>query len=1272
MTSSFHGHKAASVITHVSRPDFRPGGDSWSSSRRTSPHPSAEKDTPGTQSRKFSFPWGLKKASSECSLVGHKHGWKPVTLSVTVLSLFALISLILGIIIEFLAQWAQRNGGLGTIPSSEDFPTYVSFSYRFLPTIIAVFYSLFWSWVDLDAKRMQPWFELSRPSGATAEHSIFLSYPYDFVAFVPLTAFRRRHWETFCSGFSMVIIFWLITPLQSTIFSADVINVVQDIDVVTTASFLPSDSHTILLDQSVINEAYAITWLDQQYPDFTTSTDAFMPFMPLDQASKSMSSNWTGVTTRYWTDLTCWSAEREVQGPPSRRTYSFNNGQGCNITDISPHPTTNPLFPYRMYYFGYQGTPFGSYALANPGCSPAASHQFLATWARAANTTENPDAIDLEAIFCETSYHKQATKVTVAPEGSAHRPYDMTPIGDIQPLESTEFNITAFEYLVTAGLSAVDELDFDREYPFQRLLEQWPRTMEFGLTWPMSPMVGLAVGHQKPTSLDEFQSKAVLEENFRAVHQLMFSVAFTRVVGKTIGTPSTGGVLTTRLNAVVVNRTFSAVVEAFLGLVAVLCLLLAWLCRRSPSNLTKDVSSLTSLIEICRNSPALLDKLSDKGCLTDEELSNLLSNQRMRLRCGCQSPSEEPVIEFVDEDGAFTGDTVATCYDLSASRGHYSPIRPWALRRDVGLVAVLSMSAALVAIIYLKITEQRNTGLFLPVEDDILELLILSFIPTIFATLFEPFWVLLNRLLCILQPFRDLWQGQRPAKGSIDAKYTSVPPQLVLWRAGKAGHFLLSAMCVIALLSNLLAVGLGGLFENTSVPIVQDATFSQQLAPRMSTESILGLPLLPGNGATFEYAEPFYVVMNNITRGTPHPPWIGQEYFFHPFSRDNETKAEQYTAVTRGFGVKPSCSSMGNFTSFGVGPILDLRTVINDTERIKGCSTGFQPELLALDLRRNRIGGGLSAAETVETPVFGRIIQPCDTTLILGWSRSSETLDLEGRIESSFVVCEPHFTTAEFEVTIDPAGHILNSSQVSESAATLDYEQSNNHTDTMIVILNHLLKRTSPVPWHNNTLSQDWLNYLLKIQPGQEDLLDPSTALPDAEVLAKAVEPIYSLLYSLLLGFNDDIFDRHPEPVFIAGTSRSSQQRVFMPMSAFGISAAVLGLNIVIAIAFYGFSVKHFLPRMPTTIGSLLAFLAPSRAVRELDTHDSAARRQMTFSFGRYIGDDGRAHVGIELDPHVVPVSLSSLKGGNTRPSGFTMRRAFTGKAKSKQGSTWL
>lgn len=67
------------------------------------------------------------------------------------------------------------------------------FSYLYVPTIIAVLYSLIWSWIDLDAKRMQPWFELSKKDGVTAENSLFLDYPYDFVATVPFKAARKRY-----------------------------------------------------------------------------------------------------------------------------------------------------------------------------------------------------------------------------------------------------------------------------------------------------------------------------------------------------------------------------------------------------------------------------------------------------------------------------------------------------------------------------------------------------------------------------------------------------------------------------------------------------------------------------------------------------------------------------------------------------------------------------------------------------------------------------------------------------------------------------------------------------------------------------------------------------------------------------------------------------------------------------------------------------------------------------------------------------------------------
>jgi len=103
----------------------------------------------------------------------------------------ALWTVFLAGIIEYLAQRSRREGGLALSPTLDDMPRIAQFAYMFLPTIIAVLYSIAWNWVDLDVKRLHPWLELSRPGGTTAE-TLSVDYPFDFVALVPVKAAKRR------------------------------------------------------------------------------------------------------------------------------------------------------------------------------------------------------------------------------------------------------------------------------------------------------------------------------------------------------------------------------------------------------------------------------------------------------------------------------------------------------------------------------------------------------------------------------------------------------------------------------------------------------------------------------------------------------------------------------------------------------------------------------------------------------------------------------------------------------------------------------------------------------------------------------------------------------------------------------------------------------------------------------------------------------------------------------------------------------------------------
>lgn len=109
----------------------------------------------------------------------------PVLISVII------VTLLLAGTIEFLAQRSQRQGGLALSERSDSLSGTVTFGYLYAPTVISVLYSLLWSWIDLDIRRIQPWLELSRPEGATADSSLLLDYPNTFLAFIPFSAWKK-------------------------------------------------------------------------------------------------------------------------------------------------------------------------------------------------------------------------------------------------------------------------------------------------------------------------------------------------------------------------------------------------------------------------------------------------------------------------------------------------------------------------------------------------------------------------------------------------------------------------------------------------------------------------------------------------------------------------------------------------------------------------------------------------------------------------------------------------------------------------------------------------------------------------------------------------------------------------------------------------------------------------------------------------------------------------------------------------------------------------
>lgn len=533
-----------------------------------------------------------------------------------------------------------------------------------------------------------------------------------------------------------------------------------------------------------------------------------------------------------------------------------------------------------------------------------------------------------------------------------------------------------------------------------------------------------------------------------------------------------------------------------------------------------------------------------------------------------------------------------------------------------------------------------------------------------FSTLLEPFLTLLNRLLCVLQPYYDLLKGRRSPETTIETKYDSLPPQLMIWRAAKAGHYFLALLSVVVLLANVLAVGLGAIFDESPVSVVTSLNVTSLKSATLSRNTVLNSDFIIGNAPYYDH---FYMVQTNLSANTSLPPWIDTQFAYLPFadlsSKDNSSL--QYSAVTQGFGLAATCSVFStssasrnyivypnNNTGIPVGHNT-IQAVYEDTpygntticylpDSVKDYVTLVedQPEGKSAYevysyLQRD------SSRTAKEDELF------CESKLVMGWLRYDAS-QAEPGLNMTFLQCTTEMLTAQFNVTVDADGYILHSERIGEYNNITEVLGSNA---TFISIQANMLvgdewhsssSLDDYLDWHNDSHTRDWMNYYLKLATNSTDLVDAEKPLPDATILIPLVESIYWRIGAALLGANLDLFtDSLRTRPTLPATSVIEDTKIFMNSTAFIISVTILGIYLLVGFIFYARQRKVLLPRMPSTIGSTVAFAAGSRAIREYRGVEEKDRSN-TLSFGRYVGVDGEAHIGIELDPYVDPLKPSS------------------------------
>ena len=147
--------------------------------------------------------------------------WKPWSMRSPYILILICIALGLAAFQEFLCQVSMRKGtekppsALMAFDSLDKLSVWWFFAWKYLPTMITIGYSVLYSIMDFDIRRLEPYYQLSQPQGARASASLNLDHLTMFQYFVPFNAARLRQWAVFASTFANIIAATVAPALQN-------------------------------------------------------------------------------------------------------------------------------------------------------------------------------------------------------------------------------------------------------------------------------------------------------------------------------------------------------------------------------------------------------------------------------------------------------------------------------------------------------------------------------------------------------------------------------------------------------------------------------------------------------------------------------------------------------------------------------------------------------------------------------------------------------------------------------------------------------------------------------------------------------------------------------------------------------------------------------------------------------------------------------------------------------------------------------------------------
>lgn len=137
--------------------------------------------------------------------------WKPFSMRWPYLIALVIISIILAASQEYLLH----RGALYTFNTVANLSTWSYFTFKYLPTLVAVSYGVLWQITDFEVKRLEPYYQLSKEGGALAAESINVDYITFFNMLRPIRALQFKHYAVAVSSLATLVAVSLVPTLQA-------------------------------------------------------------------------------------------------------------------------------------------------------------------------------------------------------------------------------------------------------------------------------------------------------------------------------------------------------------------------------------------------------------------------------------------------------------------------------------------------------------------------------------------------------------------------------------------------------------------------------------------------------------------------------------------------------------------------------------------------------------------------------------------------------------------------------------------------------------------------------------------------------------------------------------------------------------------------------------------------------------------------------------------------------------------------------------------------